>query len=369
MKKTVKSFLALFALVCCLSGCSHIKSISENDERLAEAGDENAERIVPLGAWAAVYDGEYEVIEAPPNITRVIAPIGENGFLVENDGEYGIFTPNGEYRGLFPKYSEVGGKKMYSAITYNNDEYIVYYTSEENPGYVGEREYELHLLRLSDMEDKRIYFLPMIPNSDNWAVICDNCVYFEREEIKSGGTSSYDGDYIGSSIIKYDIENGKLEKFCRNAGSPVLYKGKLAFFVDGGKLVSLAEPAFIPEEYGLEDSIILPSENTIAYSYRRDGESCCGYIKDGKKFDIFQCKFGISSVDFSDGCAVWNNARYLNETELLPMFYSEKRNSIVVVDCERARYKSFINNGKMFFFGYDTDGNMERVLILDTDKI
>ena len=201
--KSIRTIFALsvLAAVCLLAGCSNITYIYENDERLynqTETGFE--ERFTTLDAKAAIYDGEYESFDIPMDF-KIIAPIGDNSFVVTKDvyygiddndiigfgglasyTEYGIYTLGGEYRVLFPQYS-VPTEDIpltYQIILYCNDEYILYYTAEGNPYATDISQLiELHLLKLGDMTDKRIRVLKRGEFAEN-AVICGNAVYFEQ---------------------------------------------------------------------------------------------------------------------------------------------------------------------------------------------
>lgn len=386
----MKKILALFTLaaVCLLSGCSYTAQISEDDERLRVcAGTEYGDQYSMLGAWAAVYKGKYDIIEVPEelNIENIVAPAGKDNFVVarrtDKGGEYGIYSLNGEYRTILEIYAD-NTENTASFIITCNEEYALYYTANINEyGAISLSDVELHLLKLDNLTDKRIRIL----DSDQFsgrAVICDNTVYFEQH-ISADGIGAYEGKYSEYAIIRYDIETEKLEKYCVNAGRPMIYKDKPAFFIGDGKLVSCVEPLFEPAEHGLDmDAFSLSPSDEMAYSYYKSnddgygGYEVMGYIKDGKPFDILAISpvFGIEDVYFSDGCAVWSNHNgyYDAILQTLPMFYSEKRNSVVVVDYERAYYESFINKGKICFFGYDGDRvnrQLRRVLILDTDKI
>ncbi|MEZ3438672.1 MAG: hypothetical protein K1W18_07310 [Oscillospiraceae bacterium] len=372
-----------------LSGCSYTAQISEDDERLRVcAGTEYGDQYSMLGAWAAVYKGKYDIIEVPEelNIVNIVAPVGKDNFVVarrtDKGGEYGIYSLNGEYRTILLQRYTDNTENTASFIITCNEEYALYYTANINEyGAISLSDVELHLLKLDDLTDKRIRIL----DSDQFsgrAVICDNAVYFEQH-ISADGIGAYEGKYSKYAIIRYDIETEKLEKYCVNAGRPAIYKNKPTFFIGDGKLVSYVEPLFEPAEHGLDmDAFLLSPSGEMAYSYYKSndggysGYDVMGYIKDGKPFDILAIGsvFGIEDVYFSDGCAVWSNHNgyYDANLQTLPMFYSEKRNSVVVVDYERAYYESFINKGKICFFGYDGDRvnrQLRRVLILDTDKI
>lgn len=386
----MKKILTLFTLaaVCLLSGCSKTAQILEDDERLrVYAGTEYEEQYSLLGAWAAIYKGKYDIIEVPEelNIENIVAPAGENNFIVarqtDKGGEYGIYSLNGEYRTVLQRYAD-NTENTASFIITCNEEYALYYTANISEyGAILLSDVELHLLKLDDLMDKRIRILDGEQFSGR-AVICDNAVYFEQL-ISVDGIGTYKGKYSEYAIIRYDIEKGELEKYCVNAGRPVIYKDKLAFLIGDGKLVSCVEPLFEPAEHGLDmDAFSLSPSGEMAYSYYKSdddgygGYEVMGYIKDGKPFDILAISsvFGIEDVYFSDGCAVWSNHNgyYDAILQTLPMFYSEKRNSVVVVDYERAYYESFINGGKICFFGYDGDRvnrRLRRVLILDTDKV
>lgn len=387
----MKKILALFTLaaVCLLSGCSYTAQISENDERLCVcAGTEYGDQYSMLGAWAAVYKGKYDIIEVPEelNIGNIVTPVGKDNFVVarrtDKGGEYGIYSLNGEYRTILLQRYTDNTENTASFIITCNEEYALYYTANINEyGAILLSDVELHLLKLDDLTDKRIRIL----DSDQFsgrAIICDNAVYFEQH-ISADGIDAYEGKYSKYAIIRYDIEKGELEKYCVNAGRPAIYKDKLAFLIGDGKLVSCVEPLFEPAEHGLDmDAFSLSPSGEMAYSYYKSnddgysGYDVMGYIKDGKPFDILAIGsvFGIKDIYFSDGCAVWSNfdGYYDANLQTLPMFYSKKLNSVVVVDYERAYYESFINGEKICFFGYDGDRinrQLRRVLVLDTDKI
>ena len=395
----MKKIFALFSLaaVCLLTGCSNLTYIFETDERLynqTETGFE--ERFTTLDAKAAVYDGEYETFNITENF-NIIAPIGDNSFVVTknmdfmigeyggfslHDFEYGIYTLGGEYRTLFSRYpnpmeetSETSN--LFSTILYCNDEYILYYSEENNDYFQPDMHelIELHLLRLSDMTDKRIRVLERGEFTEN-AVICDNVVYFEQN-FHDDTVGAYEGEYSESAIIRYDIETEELEKFCLNAGDPMIYKDKLAFYVGNGNFVSCAEPMFIPKEHGLtaKSLKIFPSDE-MAYSYYTSTDdknyTIIGYLKDGMPFNILKANDSISVYDivFEDGCAVWDCNFFDWKSKMFPMFYSDKKNSVILIEDERAAYDSFIHNGKIYFFrknqyfsGYD------RALVLNIEDI
>lgn len=394
--KSIRTIFALFAFaaVCCLAGCSNVTSIFENDERLCNQTETGyRELFTTLDAKAAVYNGEYEIFEIPKelNIGKIIAPVGDNRFVVlagENSAytgvtvidyecEYGIYTLGGEYKALFPKYSEVDSKCMVSIILYCNDEYILYYKAVLNSyGSIAATELvDLYLLKLDDMTETRIYRF-MQPYATK-AVICDNIVYLEREGVKNYSGGELKGMYSNSTIVKYDIEKDELEDFCLNAGAPTIYKDKPAFYVGDGNFVSYAEPLFDPEEYGLtaKSLKIFPSDE-MAYSYYSSTDdnnyTIMGYIKDGKPFNILRANDSISVYDisFADGCAVWDCNYFDGESKMLPMFYSGEKKSVIVIEDKRANYQSFIHNGKIYFFEINEHYNgYDRALVLDIENI
>lgn len=392
----MKKIFALFviAAVCCMSGCSNVKYIFENDERLCNQTETGyTELFTTLDARAAVYDGEYDSFDIPENlnIREIIATVGDNRFVVfaggerfelgfsnfDSECEYGIYTLGGEYKTLFPKYSTVDSQNMISVILYCNDEYILYYKAVLNSynSIAATELVDLYLLKLDDMTEKRIY--RFMQPYESKAVICDNIVYLDREGEKDFSSGGLKGTYSNSTIVKYDIEKGELEDLCLNAGAPTIYKDKPAFYVGDGNFVSYAEPLFDPGEYGLtaKSLKIFPSDE-MAYSYYGSTDdnnyTIMGYIKDGKPFNILKANDSISVYDFSfaDGCAVWDCNFFNGESKMLPMFYSDEKKSVIVIEDKRADYESFIYNGKIYFFeigeyyyGYD------RALVLDIEKI
>lgn len=396
----MKKVIALFTLaaVCCLTGCSNVTQIYETDERLqtqTEKGFE--EQFITLDARAAVYNGEYESFDIPEelNIQGIVAPIGGNSFVVstnndffvgadigyndylEHGGEYGIYTLGGEYKTLIPKYSEDDSQIKVSTILYCNDEYILYDKAVLNSyGSIASTELvDVYLLKLDDMTEKRIYRF-MQPYATT-AVICGNAVYLERTGEKVWSDGVHKSMYSNSTIVKYDIEKGELEDFCLNAGSPVIYKDKPAFYVGDGTFVSQAEPLFVPEEYGLtaKSLKIFPSDE-MAYSYysSADGKDCTilGYIKDGKQFNIFRANDIISvyDVSFADGYAVWDCNYFAWGSKSFPMFYSDEKKSVIVIEDERSNYESLIHDGKIYFFELNEyNSGYERALVLDTENI
>lgn len=398
--RSIKKTLVLFTLaaVCCLTGCSNVTQIYETDKRLhaqTETGFE--EQFITLDARAAVYDGEYETFDIPAeaNIQGIVAPIGDNSFVVEmydessysigsgynileHGGEYGIYTLGGGYKTLIPKYSEEDSQTKVATILYCNNEYILYDKAVLNSyGSIAVTELvDVYLLKLDDMTEKRIYRF-MQPYATN-AVVCGNAVYLERAGEKVWSDGVLKSMYSNSTIVKYDIEKGELEDFCLNAGSPVIYKDKPAFYVGDGTFVSQAEPLFLPEEYGLtaKSLKIFPSDE-MAYSYysSADGKDCTilGYIKDGKQFNIFRANDIISVYDisFADGYAVWDCNFFTDwRSKVFPMFYSDEKKSVIVIEDERSNYESLIHDGKIYFFdwqNYTTE--ITRVIVLDTENI
>ena len=397
--KSIRTIFALsvLAAVCLLAGCSNITYIFENDERLqnqTETGFE--ERLTTLDAKAAVYDGEYEIFDIPEDF-NIIAPIGDKSFVVIKDvyysiddngiigfghlasyTEYGIYTLGGEYRVLFPQYSGPTEDILftYRIILYCNDEYILYYTAADSPYNTDMSQLiELHLLKLSGMTDNRIRVLQRGEFAEN-AVICGNAVYFEQI-FHNDAVGAYEGEYSESAIIKYDIETGELEKFCLNAGAPVIYKDKPAFFVGSGTFVSYAEPLFDPKEYGLtaKSLKIFPSDE-MAYSYYSSTDdknyTIMGYIKDGKPFNILKANDSISVYDifFEDGCAVWDCNFFDWKSKMYPMFYSDKKKSVIILEDKRADYESLIHDGKIYFFeNNEHNSGYDRALVLNIEDI
>lgn len=398
----MKKIFALFviAAVCCMSGCSNVKYIFENDERLCDQTETGyTELFTTLDARAAVYDGEYESFEIPEelNIGEIIAPIGSDSFVVTKDysinegfhritlrdQEYGIYTLGGEYRTLFPRYPSNpldpidDSQRTRPSILYCNEEYILYYKAVLNSyGSIAATELvDLYLLKLDDMTEKRIY--RFMQPYESKAVICDNIVYLERKGEKDFSGGVLKGMYSNSTIVKYDIEKGELEDLCLNAGAPTIYKDKPAFYVGDGNFVSYAEPLFDPGEYGLtaKSLKIFPSDE-MAYSYYGSTDdnnyTIMGYIKDGKPFNILKANDSISVYDFSfaDGCAVWDCNYFNGGSKMLPMFYSDEKKSVIVIEDKRADYESFIYNGKIYFFEINEYYHgYERAIVLDIEKI
>lgn len=389
MKKTI----ALFALaaVCCLTGCSgNIKPISENDERLRMLTDTDCkERYAPIEAQAAVYTGKYDSLEISPelNITRIISPVGNNGFVVVKgseeliigkreprqqrtvtlpEGEYGIYTLDGGYRAILPRYVNGEPEKTGIYIMSCSEEYILYYTAPINSyGTVASGQYyDMHLLRLDDMTDKTIYRLPGF--AEGGAVFHESAIYFD---------TTRDFDNEEHVIMCYNIESDELAEVSRYAESPAIYKGRLAYFIDE-KMASYAAPLFDPAEYGFggDEPEIFPTGDIIAYTRRTNGseiDTVIGYIKDGKPFDIFSINDTDNiEVCFSDGCAVWRAAHDhgFESGGVLPMFYNDKSKSLVILDDERADYAGFASGGKMYFFG-KSGGRYTRVLTLDISEL
>lgn len=393
----MKKAIALFTLTatCCMAGCSNVTQIYETDERLSARTETSfEEQFVTLDARTAVYNGEYETFEIPEklNIQEIIAPVGDNKFVVIGGGEtaytgvavfddkreYGIYTLGGEYKALFPEYSEVDSKRMVSTILYCNNEYILYYKAVLNrfDSIASTELVDLYLLNLGDMTEKRIYRLTL-PHATN-AVICGNAVYLEQEESRRFYDIEDKAMYARNTIVKYDIEKDEFEDFCYCAGAPVIYKDKLAFYVGDGMFVSQAEPLFVPEEYGLpaESLKIFPSDE-MSYSYRSsaDGEDCTilGYLKDGKQFNIFRANGVVSvyDVSFEDGYAVWDCNLFTGwRSKMFPMFYSDEKKSVIVIEDERSNYESLIHDGKIYFFELNEyNSGYERALVLDTENI
>lgn len=394
--KSIRTIFALsvLAAVCLLAGCSNITYIFENDERLYnQTGTGFEERFTTLDAKAAVYDGEYEIFDIPEDmeIGQIIAPLGGNSFIVTKDvyynfgsndiigfghlasyTEYGIYTLGGEYRTLFPQDIPL----TYQIILYCNDEYILYYTAEGSPYNTDMSQLiELHLLKLGDMTDNRIRVLQRGEFAEN-AVICGNAVYFEQN-FHNDAVGAYEGEYSESAIIKYDIETGELEKFCLNAGAPTIYKDKPAFYVGDGNFVSYAEPLFDPKEYGLtaKSLKIFPSDE-MSYSYYSSTDdknyTIMGYIKDGKPFNILKANDSISVYDiiFEDGCAVWDCNFFDWKSKMYPMFYSDKKKSVIILEDKRADYESLIHDGKIYFFEINEhNSGYDRALVLNIEDI
>lgn len=340
----MKKVIALFTLaaVCCLTGCSNVTQIYETDERLsAQTETSFEEQFITLDARTAVYGGEYESFEIPKklNIQEIIAPVGDNKFVVLGGGEtaytgvavfddkreYGIYTLGGEYKALFPEYSEVDSKRMVSTILYCNDEYILYYKAVLNrfDSIASTELVDLYLLNLGDMTEKRIYRLTL-PHATN-AVICGNAVYLEQEESRRFYDIEDKAMYARNTIVKYDIEKDEFEDFCYCAGA--------------------------------------------------DGEDCTilGYLKDGKQFNIFRANGVVSvyDVSFEDGYAVWDCNLFTGwRSKMFPMFYSDEKKSVIVIEDERSNYESLIHDGKIYFFELNEyNSGYERALVLDTENI
>jgi len=391
----MKKFIALFSLiaVCCLSGCSNVSPIFENDERLYNLTDTGyEERYSLIDAKAEVYDGEYESFEIPDalNITRIVSPasggflavrgsealiLGERGPQVSfslPDSRYGIYSLDGEFREVLPRYIEDVGKKYGVNIAYCNEEYVLYYMQEINQfgfntSYSSDG-FRLHLLKLDDMIDKVIYILPVLEDYTDKAVIIDNVVYFE-----------VDSEREAPFIMSYDIGSGERAKVAENAEKPAVYKGKLAYFVDG-RLVSYAGAMVDAASIGLdaENSRIYPSGDVIAYEYGVPAQEygypprkVAGYIRDDKNFDIFKGAEGLDArgLSFMEDCAVWTAYNPYRSDKSLPMFYSDKHKSVIAIEDERADYTGFIQDGRIYFFGKDEDGVYKRALVMDTENI
>ncbi|GEM_PF-6269870 len=387
--RCIKTILALFVLAaaCCLAGCSNVTNIYETDERLhAQTLSGLEEQFTTLDARAAVYNGEYERfdIHEELNIQEIIAPIGENCFVVrrgdvrfasiggswENKSEYGIYTLGGEYRSLLPEYSTSGSSSFRTVIIYCTDQYILYEKFVLNQfGMTASNELsDLYLLKLDDLTEKRIYRFMQdhVPH----AVICNNIVYMDKFD-NSLGNENF-------TIVKYNIETGESEDFCKNAYRPIIYKNKPAFYVGDETFVSCAEPLFVPKEYGLNaKSLDIFPTDEMAYSYfgSTDGKdyTIMGYIKDGKPFNIFKANGLVSvySVDFADGCAVWSCSFPHWNCYMYPMFYSDKKKSVIVIEDERGLYEGRIHGGKIYFLkrNNELDSRYEYVLVLDIDNI
>lgn len=377
----MKKVLALLSLatVCFLAGCSgNVKTVPKDNEKVREVTDtEQGGIYTPIKARTAVYTGEYESFEiSEPDITRIIAPVGNGGFVVVkgdepspgntrpedllSDCEYGVYTLGEGYRGLFPKYSE--SEKTVSQMIACGSGYALYLTGAENDQsvLVANEYYDMHLLKLDDMTDKVIYRLPGI--SDIQAVIINGTVYFD---------TAVDFESTEKAVMAYDIGSGELSRECGHAERPFVYKERLAYFIDG-KLASYADPLFDPAKYGLdgEDSEIFPTGDVIAYIRKTDTDgkydAVAGYIRDDRTFDIFSMESaGITpDISFMNGCAVWSPP----DGKLPPVFYCGKNKSLVIVDAEKSCYTGFADDGKLFFFG-KTGGGYTRAVTIDTTDI
>ncbi len=388
--RRIKAILSLFALaaVCCPAGCTNVTNIFETDERLhAQTLSGLEEQFITLDARAAVYNGGYERFEIPVelNISEIIAPIGENRFVVhrgdvryasiggsweDNKSEYGIYTLGGEYRSLLPEYSTDDSSSFRTVILYCTDEYILYEKFVLNQfGSIAAAELsDLYLLKLDDMTEKRIYRFMQdhVPH----AAICDNIVYWDKFDNSSGDENF--------TIVKYDIETGESKDFCKDVYRPIIYKNKPAFYVGDETFVSCAEPLFVSEEYGLTaKSLEIFPTGEMAYSYfgSTDGKdyTIMGYIKDGKPFNIFKTNGLVSvySVDFADGCAVWSCSFPHWNCYMYPMFYSDKKKSVIVIEDKRGLYEGCIHDGKIYFIKRSNElySQYEYVLVLDIDNI
>ena len=114
----------------------------------------------------------------------------------------------------------------------------------------------------------------------------------------------------------------------------------------------------------------------MSYSYYSSTDdknyTIMGYIKDGKPFNILKANDSISVYDivFEDGCAVWDCNFFDWKSKMYPMFYSDEKKSVIVIEDKRADYESLIHDGKIYFFekahyswGY------ARAIVLDIENI
>lgn len=377
----MKKNIALFVLAACLlTGCSgNVKTTPKDDEKIREVTDTGRGGIyTTIEAETAVYSGKYECFEiSEPDISRIIAPVGNDGFVVVKGSEpllgnhapedllsnceYGVYTLDEGYRGILPKYS-VESEKTVSHIITCGSGYVLYLTGTVNSQAVliENEYYDMHLLKLDDMTDKVISKLP--GTTDIQAAVIDGTIYFDT------AVSFESSDKV---VMAYDISSGELSRECGYAERPFVYKDMLAYFIDG-KLASYADPLFDPTKYELdgEELEIIPTGDVIAYTRKTDVDgtygAVVGYIKDGSPFDIFSLNnIGKTpNISFLNGCAVWNSP----EVKLPPVFYSDKYKSLVIVDAEKADYAGFADGGKLYFFGKD-DGGYSRVITIDINDI